>query len=114
MRVSCEFEVPEDGMNEKVVLKCSNCQSLDHRIRDCPEPRKNWDACRNCGEEGHRSTECENPRVASADTECRGCGGNGHFSKDCPERAARGPQECFNCGWVTPSALTVLFDLLTK
>jgi hypothetical protein len=97
MRINCEMEVPEDDVKERVVLKCSNCQALDHRIRDCPEPRKNFDACRNCGEEGHRSTDCTNPRVASADTECRGCGGKGHFSKDCPERQGRS-DECYNCG----------------
>jgi len=85
-------------MKDRVVLKCFNCQSLDHRLRDCPQPRKNWDACRNCGEGGHRASECENPRVANADTECRSCGGKGHFSKDCPDKAARGPQECYNCG----------------
>jgi hypothetical protein len=97
MRANCEVVVNEEDREGPVQLKCNNCQALDHRIRDCPEPRKNFDACRNCGEEGHRSTDCTNPRVASADTECRACGGKGHFSKECPDKP-QGSDECFNCG----------------
>ncbi|CCX11693.1 Similar to Cellular nucleic acid-binding protein; acc. no. Q3T0Q6 [Pyronema omphalodes CBS 100304] len=92
---NCQVVHEEEERNERVVLKCNNCGGLDHRMRDCTIPRKNYDACRNCGQEGHRATECENPRVASADTECRNCHGTGHFSKDCPDAT---PSECFNCG----------------
>lgn len=47
----CEIEQAEDEF-ERVVLKCGNCSALDHRLRDCPEPRKpdyNPNACKNCG-----------------------------------------------------------------
>lgn len=47
----CEAEQAEDEF-ERVVLKCGNCAALDHRLRDCPEPRKpdyNPNACKNCG-----------------------------------------------------------------
>lgn len=47
----CEVEQAEDEF-ERVVLKCGNCSALDHRLRDCPEPRKpdyNPNACKNCG-----------------------------------------------------------------
>lgn len=46
----CEVEQAEDEF-ERVVLKCGNCSALDHRLRDCPEPRKpdyNPNACKNC------------------------------------------------------------------
>ncbi|CUS07909.1 unnamed protein product [Tuber aestivum] len=96
----CEVERPEDEMG-RVVLKCTNCDALDHRRRDCPEPRKvevNRNACRNCGEEGHRASDCTVPRQADENTECRKCGKMGHFSKECPERGAGGNSECYNCG----------------
>lgn len=47
----CEIDQAEDEF-ERVVLKCGNCSALDHRLRDCPEPRKpdyNPNACKNCG-----------------------------------------------------------------
>lgn len=46
----CVVEQAEDEF-ERVVLKCGNCSALDHRLRDCPEPRKpdyNPNACKNC------------------------------------------------------------------
>lgn len=96
-RSTCEVERDEDEY-KLAALKCSNCQGDDHRLRDCPMPRKNYDACRNCGEDGHKATDCDKPRVASADTECRKCGGKGHFSKECPENGGQGSSECYNCG----------------
>lgn len=46
----CEVEVPERD-RERVVLKCGNCDALDHRLRDCTLPRKpdyNPMECKNC------------------------------------------------------------------
>ncbi|TGZ76806.1 hypothetical protein EX30DRAFT_311963, partial [Ascodesmis nigricans] len=85
---TCDIEKDKE---ELPMVKCINCTSLDHRMRDCPEPRKNFNACRNCGEEGHKSTECEKPRVADESTQCRKCNEMGHFSRDCP--TAGGSQE---------------------
>ncbi|CAZ81562.1 unnamed protein product [Tuber melanosporum] len=114
----CEVERPEDEMT-RVVLKCTNCDGLDHRRRDCPEPRKvevNRNACRNCGDEGHRASDCTVPRQADENTECRKCGKSvymsfelavfssdanggasktvGHFSKDCTNERV---PKCRNC-----------------
>ncbi|KAL7267497.1 hypothetical protein RUND412_009913 [Rhizina undulata] len=102
---NCEMDKIEED-RERVVLKCTNCESLDHRIRDCPEPRKVRGAiiCKNCGEEGHKGVDCTEPpkpREADENTECRNCNGMGHFSRDCPDRSQREdrpPQVCFNCG----------------
>ena len=44
---SCKEE-RADG-NERVEIKCSNCDGLGHRVRDCREQRKNKHGCRNCG-----------------------------------------------------------------
>lgn len=101
----CSVEQAEDEF-ERVVLKCGNCSALDHRLRDCPEPRKpdfNPNACKNCryvsvpgprdvnvlitipySEEGHRAAECPLPRVADENTECRKCGGSKFTSRKAP------------------------------
>lgn len=43
---SCKEERTE---NERVEIKCSNCDGVGHRVRDCTQQRKNKHACRNCG-----------------------------------------------------------------
>ncbi|KAH8147984.1 uncharacterized protein LAJ45_08086 [Morchella importuna] len=96
----CEVEVPERD-RERVVLKCGNCDALDHRLRDCTLPRKpdyNPMECKNCHEEGHKASDCPMPRVADENTECRKCNEKGHFSRECPQGGGGGPQVCFNCG----------------
>lgn len=34
---------------ERTEIKCSNCEAVGHRVRDCPEPRRSKHGCRNCG-----------------------------------------------------------------
>ncbi|RPB13443.1 hypothetical protein P167DRAFT_585993, partial [Morchella conica CCBAS932] len=113
----CEVEVPERD-RERVVLKCGNCDALDHRLRDCTLPRKpdyNPMECKNCHEEGHKASDCPMPRVADENTECRKCnesessffvrglramltvglpGQEGHRSSDCTNEKVI---KCRNC-----------------
>jgi predicted RNA-binding Zn-ribbon protein involved in translation (DUF1610 family) len=44
---SCKEERAEG--NDRVEIKCSNCEELGHRVRDCVRQRKNKHGCRNCG-----------------------------------------------------------------
>ncbi|KAF3058289.1 Zinc finger protein GIS2 [Daldinia childiae] len=83
---------------ERGIPKCTNCGEIGHRIRDCPEPRKNKYGCRNCGQGGHMASDCPEPRRARDDVECRKCGGTGHFAKDCPQEGGGRSRACFNCG----------------
>ncbi|KAI5853253.1 hypothetical protein DFP73DRAFT_469789, partial [Morchella snyderi] len=109
----CEVEVP-DRDRERVVLKCGNCDALDHRLRDCTLPRKpayNPMECKNCHEEGHKASDCPLPRVADENTECRKCNeknvpkavvvglrsastAEGHRSSDCTNEKVI---KCRNC-----------------
>ena len=45
--------IPEQS--RKVIIICSNCGEEGHRLRVCPQPRKD-DLCRNCGEPDTRQS----------------------------------------------------------
>lgn len=44
---SCKEERAEG--NDRVEIKCSNCEGAGHRVRDCRQQRKHKHGCRNCG-----------------------------------------------------------------
>lgn len=92
MSMSCP-EPPRER-SDRVEIKCVNCDQPGHRVRDCPEPRKDRFACRNCGQSGHKASECTEPRSAD-NVECRHCNEKGHFAKDCPTKPL---ETCRNCG----------------
>ncbi|KAL1310589.1 hypothetical protein AAFC00_000865 [Neodothiora populina] len=79
---------------EKPKIECSNCKEEGHYRRDCPNPRKGYNACRNCSQPGHRANECTEPPNVD-NVECRKCSQMGHFSRDCPDAPKF---ECRNCG----------------
>ncbi|KAJ6135334.1 zinc knuckle transcription factor [Penicillium capsulatum] len=102
--------------NERLQIKCVNCDEPGHRLRDCPEPRLNKGGCRNCGSEEHHAKDCPEPR-SLAGVECRKCNDSkcfnhsatevlgdytkhffavGHFAKDCPNESVI--RTCRNCG----------------
>ena len=74
--------IPEQS--RKVIIICSNCGEEGHRLRVCPQPRKD-DLCRNCGEPGHKAVDCEAPRRPREGDTCNNCGSGDHFARDCPE-----------------------------
>lgn len=46
IRKNCKQERVE---NDRVEIKCSNCDEVGHRVRDCKVKRKYKRGCRNCG-----------------------------------------------------------------
>lgn len=90
-----KYCLTERAESERVVIRCYNCDTEGHRVRDCefsppwlhtvivfasltesslkgPEPRKDKFACRNCGQPGHKSSDCTEPRNAD-NVECNKC-----------------------------------------
>lgn len=47
IRKSCKEERVEN--DDRVEIKCSNCDEVGHRVRDCMVKRKYRHGCRNCG-----------------------------------------------------------------
>lgn len=47
IRKNCKEERNENV--ERVEIKCSNCDEVGHRVRDCKVKRKYKRGCRNCG-----------------------------------------------------------------
>ncbi|KHJ34961.1 putative zinc knuckle transcription factor protein [Erysiphe necator] len=98
---------------DRGIPKCSNCNTLGHTRRRCPEqivenPERTTVLCFNCNKTGHRMRDCPDPRVdrlAEHKNEdsgenaltCRNCDAEGHISKECPLPRDYSRIKCQNC-----------------
>ncbi|KAL4755864.1 uncharacterized protein BDW70DRAFT_154623 [Aspergillus foveolatus] len=88
------FECPNPRSAEEI--ECKRCDELGHFAKDCPQasaPR----ACRNCESEDHIARDCDLPRDASTVT-YRKCDEVGHFSRDCLKKKDWSKVRWNSCG----------------
>ncbi|POS85195.1 hypothetical protein EPUL_003121, partial [Erysiphe pulchra] len=98
---------------DRGVPKCSNCNTLGHTRRRCPQeiienPDRTTVLCFNCNKTGHRMRDCPDPRTdrfaeqkneesGEAAMTCRNCDAEGHIAKECPLPRDYSRVKCQNC-----------------